>query len=264
MILDSTSKSLEILLSGTVATNQLPVSVEYVDMTASATTPGTQLSTTNSTTEVTIASAPAASTQRRILGVQVYNADTASVTATIRTNDSSTLYPHVKIAVPIGYTLQYTDTAGWSLLSAAGSLQTGVVGPTGATGPTGPTGATGPSGPTGATGPAASNVVTTLTISSGVVNIDHALSDLFELELIANVTSITESNLPGVGNGGVMFIRMKQDGTGGRTVALPSSWKPVAGSDTAVQSAANAYTCIAATSVDNGTRWEYVMRAGGA
>jgi hypothetical protein len=32
--------------------------------------------------------------------------------------------------------------------------------------------------------------------------------------------------------------------------------KPVAGSDTAVQSAANAYTNIAATSVDNGTRWK--------
>jgi len=137
MLLDSTSQSLEIVLAGAVATNQLPVSVEYVDMTSTATTGGTQLSTTNSTTAVTIASAPAASTQRRILGVQVFNADTASATVTVRTKDTSTLYPHVKIVVPSGYTLQYTDTAGWTLLSAAGSLQTGVAGPAGATGANG-------------------------------------------------------------------------------------------------------------------------------
>lgn len=264
MILTTTSQSLEIVLAGAVATNQLPVSVEYVDMTSTATTGGTQLATTNSTTAITIASAPSASTQRRILGVQVFNADTASATVTVRTKDTSTLYTHVKIVVPSGYTLQYTDTGGWSLLSASGSLQTGVAGPIGPQGPAGAAGSAGATGGTGATGPAASNVVTTLTISSGVVNIDHALGDLFALSLTSNVTSITESNLPGAGNGGVMFIRMKQDGTGGRTVALPSSWKAVAGSDTAVQSAANAYTNISAVSVDNGTRWEYVMRAGGA
>lgn len=264
MILDSTSKSLEIVLSGTVATNQLPVSVEYVDMTTTATTGATQLATTNGATAVTIASAPAASTQRRILGVSIYNADTASATVTVRTKDTSTLYPHVKIAVPVGYTLQYTDTAGWTLLSTAGSLQMGVAGPTGATGPTGPTGAAGATGATGATGPAASNVVTTLSISSGVVNIDLSTGDLFDLSLTANVTSITFSNLPGSGKGQCIFVRMKQDATGSRTVALPSSFKAVSGSDTAVQLAANAYTCIALTSVDNGTRWEYVMRAGAA
>jgi hypothetical protein len=264
MLLDSTSKSLEIILFGAITTNQMNVSAEFVDMTSTTTIPGTQLANSNSTTAVAIVSAPGASTQRRILGVQVYNGDTASAIVTVRINDSGTMYPAVKIAVPSGYTLQYTDTAGWTLLSAAGSLQMGVAGPTGATGPSGPTGATGPAGATGATGPAASNVVTTLTISSGVVNIDLSLGDLFSLALTANVTSITFSNLPGSGNGQAIFIRMQQDGTGSWTVALPSSFKAVSGSDTAVQSAANAYTCVALTSVDNGTRWEYAMRAGAA
>jgi len=264
MILDTTSSSIELVLAGVVAATQLAISCAYTDMTASATTGRASVSTSNSTTSVTIIAAPAASTQRKVTSITVYNADTASATVTIRRNDSSALRPLVKIAVPSGYTLQYTDTDGWSVISAAGSLQTGVVGPTGAAGATGPTGPTGATGATGATGPAASNVVTTLSISSGVVNIDLSAGDLFDLSLTANVTSITFSNLPGSGKGQCIFVRMKQDATGSRTVALPSSFKAVSGSDTAVQLAANAYTCIALTSVDNGTRWEYVMRAGAA
>ena len=106
--------------------------------------------------------------------------------------------------------------------------------------------------------------VTALSIASGVVNIDCNLGDYFTLALTANVTSITFSNLPPAGVGRTLMVRMKQDGTGSRTVALPSSFKAIVGSDTAVQSAANAYTIIALTSFDQGTRWEYSMKAGAA
>jgi hypothetical protein len=109
-----------------------------------------------------------------------------------------------------------------------------------------------------------SNTVTALSISSGVVNIDCSLGDFFTLALTANVTSITFSNLPGSGKGASKGVRLQQDGTGSRTVALPASFKATAGSDTAVQSAANAYTVLMLTSFDNGTRWEYTMRAGAA
>ena len=106
------------------------------------------------------------------------------------------------------------------------------------------------------------NAVTALAIASGVVNVDCSLGDYFKLSLNANVTSITFSNLPASGKGQSIMIRMQQDGTGSRTVALPASFKAIAGSDTAVQATANAYTIIAATTFDQGTRWEYVMRAG--
>jgi hypothetical protein len=106
--------------------------------------------------------------------------------------------------------------------------------------------------------------VTALSISSGVVNIDCALGDYFTLALTANVTSITFSNLPGSGKAATKAVRMQQDGTGARTVAFPSSFKATGGSDTAVQSAANAYTVFMFTSFDNGTRWEYTMRSGAA
>ena len=261
MILDSTTRSIQLVLAGTITTNQLKITADWVDMTATTTEAGSTPSTSNSTTAVTVVAAPAASTQRKVTNLAVFNADTASATVTIRYNDNASIYPIVTLAIPVGYTLFWTDVEGWKVISGTGSLQMGVVGPTGATGPTGPTG---PTGATGATGPVASRVVTALSISSGVVNIDLSLGDLFTLSLTANVTSITFSNLPGSGNGQAIFIRMKQDAVGGWTVAFPASFKAITGSDTAVQSAANAYTDIALTSVDNGTRWEYVARAGAA
>lgn len=108
------------------------------------------------------------------------------------------------------------------------------------------------------------NTVTALSIAAGVVNIDCSLGDYFTISLTANVTSITFSNLPGSGKGAALIIRLQQDGTGSRTVALPSSFKAITGSDTAVQSAANAYTILSITTLDNGTRWEYSMKAGAA
>lgn len=256
MLLDTTTRSIQVVLAGAITTSQLKVTADWADMTATATTPGSTVVSTNSATPVAAVVAPAASTQRKINVMTIYNADTVSATVTIRYNDNGTFYPIVTIAVPAGYTLFWTDVAGWVVMSAAGSIQAGVVGPSGPTGGVGPTGAT---GPTTITSP-----VTALTISSGVVNIDLSLGSLFTLALTANVTSITFSNLPGASKGQAIFIRMRQDATGSRTVALPASFKACGGSDTAVQSAANAYTNIALTSVDNGTRWEYAMRSGAA
>ena len=102
--------------------------------------------------------------------------------------------------------------------------------------------------------------VTALSISSGVVNIDCALGDYFTLALTANVTSITFTNLPASGFGASLAVRIQQDGTGSRTVALPASFKATGGSDTAVASAANAYTLLTITTFDQGTRWEYAMQ----
>lgn len=104
--------------------------------------------------------------------------------------------------------------------------------------------------------------VTALAIASGVVNINCALGDYFTLSLTANVTSITFSNLPGAGLGASLAIRIIQDATGGRTVSLPSSFKAITGSDTSVQSAANSYTIVHIETFDNGTSWEYSMKAG--
>lgn len=104
------------------------------------------------------------------------------------------------------------------------------------------------------------SAVTALDIVSGVVNIDCALGNLFTLLLDENVTSITFSNLPAAGRGQAIAIRFRQDATGGRTVAWPSSFKALGGSDTTVPVAANAYAVMSLTTFDAGTRWEYALQ----
>ena len=121
MILDSTTKKLQINLGGAVATNQLPVVVDYVDFTASATTPGVQASTTNGASQVDILSAPAASTQRKVNNVSIFNADTAAVTITVVLDDNGTDYQILNsMTLAVGDTLSYTDVMGWQLFSRTG------------------------------------------------------------------------------------------------------------------------------------------------
>lgn len=131
MILDSTTRSIQLVLAGTITTNQLKITADWVDMTATTTEAGSTPSTSNSTTAVTVVAAPAASTQRKVTNLAVFNADTASATVTIRYNDNASIYPIVTLAIPAGYTLFWTDVEGWKVISGAGSLQMGVVGPAG-------------------------------------------------------------------------------------------------------------------------------------
>ena len=132
MLLDATTRKIQIVLAGAITTNQLNVCAAYVDMTSSATTPGTKVANSNSTTAVDVVDAPGSSTQRKVNSISIYNADTASATVTVRYNDNSTPYPIVKVAVPSGYTLQYADTEGWTMISSSGIIQ--VAGPAGANG----------------------------------------------------------------------------------------------------------------------------------
>lgn len=78
MILDATTKSLEAKLGGAITTNQLPCCCEWVDVTATAFTPGHTDVATNSGTAVTLVAAPASSTQRIVKHVNIYNKDTVA------------------------------------------------------------------------------------------------------------------------------------------------------------------------------------------
>lgn len=124
IILDSTVRSLEIDLTSTVTTNQLPFMVAWVDHTASAYTPGSTLGQTNNTTAVTIVAAPGASTQRSIKYINVKNNDTVAAEVTIQYNDNATLRELVEITLQPEDTLQYVDTEGWSVIDTSGQKKT--------------------------------------------------------------------------------------------------------------------------------------------
>ncbi len=102
--------------------------------------------------------------------------------------------------------------------------------------------------------------VTALSIVSGEVTIDCSLGKSFTLALTANVTTVTLTNLAGAGRATEIEIQITQDGTGGRTFAMPAAFKALGGSDTAIASAANAVTVISAKTFDNGTTWRYAMQ----
>jgi len=123
MILDATTKSIEIDLDGAVAANQLPVFVSYADHTASAFTPGASDTQTNNTTAVTIVAAPASATQRQVKNITVYNADTAAAVVTIQLNNDGTLRTLVKVTLDPGDTLIYDYGLGWKVLDSTGAMK---------------------------------------------------------------------------------------------------------------------------------------------
>ena len=132
--LDTVNRSLRIVLAGAITTNQLPITVAYSDKTATSYSGGTQLSTSNSTTPVTICSAPAASTVRDIDYINIYNADTVAATVIVSYLDTATSYSQHDVTLQVDDTLTYTHAAGWVVTSKAGTTiqVTSVFGRTGA------------------------------------------------------------------------------------------------------------------------------------
>jgi hypothetical protein len=125
MFLDSVTKSFEVYLGGAVAANQLPIYASYVDHTASAATPGASDTQTNGVTAVTAVAAPAASTQRQVKMLSIYNADTAAVTIYFRLNNNSTYRILRKCTLAPGETWVYTPETGFKVLDILGMEKIG-------------------------------------------------------------------------------------------------------------------------------------------
>lgn len=121
--LDTTTKSLELVLGGAHTTNALPVVVSWSDKTSTNYTGGNTTSQSNGTTGVTICAAPAASTIRDIDSISVYNADTVSATVTVRVNDNSTLRIVMKAPLATGEQLYYSHGSSWVVIDANGSVR---------------------------------------------------------------------------------------------------------------------------------------------
>lgn len=124
MILDATTKSLELLLGGAVATNELPITVDYVDLSASTTDASSIDSISTGASALTILSAPAASTQRKVNGLSVYNDDTAAASVIVRLNNGTTTRNIVYCTLQPFDTLHYTDVKGWFATDSNGNIKT--------------------------------------------------------------------------------------------------------------------------------------------
>ncbi len=114
IILSETTDNLQVVLGGTVTTNQLECYTSWRDRTATTFVAGRTVINTNNTTDVTITPAPAASTQRVIDYISVYNDDTVNATVTIKLDANGTEYILYKGILGVGETLTYVDGQGWN------------------------------------------------------------------------------------------------------------------------------------------------------
>lgn len=116
--LDTTSKVFELTTSSTADTDYF---VSWVDMTTSAFTPGASQGTINTAGTTVLVAAPAASTQRGIKTVSVFNrhASTAQ-TVTVKIDVSGTEYSLFKATLMAGESLQWSDGNEWAVYDAVG------------------------------------------------------------------------------------------------------------------------------------------------
>lgn len=99
-----------------------------------------------------------------------------------------------------------------------------------------------------------SETVSTPTIATGVLTLDLALSNVFNVSLTENVTSITLSNVtPSAGVAVTLII--SQDATGGRSITWPTSVKWGNGVEHDLTIEANAVDIVSLETIDNGVSW---------
>lgn len=123
IILSETTDNLQIVLAGSVTTNQLQCTTSWRDRTSTTFIAGRTVINTNNTTDVTIAAAPAASTQRVIDFINIYNNDTAAQTLTIKIDANGTEYILYKSVLDSGATLTYVEGKGWEVFSSYKSIK---------------------------------------------------------------------------------------------------------------------------------------------
>lgn len=123
IILTETTDNLQIVLGGAVTTNQLQCISSWRDLTATTHTPGRTVANTNDTTDVNIVPAPAASTQRVIDFISVYQNDTVNATVTVKLDVNGTEYILWKGLLVTGERLEYTDDKGFQTYNIAGAVK---------------------------------------------------------------------------------------------------------------------------------------------
>ncbi len=112
IILDATTKTLEVDLAGAITTNQLPYTLHYVDLLSSdqsVSAVAVNDGTTNSTTAVTMLAAPASGHTRQVKQISIHNSDTVAATVTIQLNNNGTVRTIFKAVLDVGDQISYTD-----------------------------------------------------------------------------------------------------------------------------------------------------------
>lgn len=109
-------------------------------------------------------------------------------------------------------------------------------------------------GTTSASGGVSNAPFSTLSIVSNTITLNLDAAGVFEVTLTANVTTVNIDNVS-VGKANFFTLKITQDGTGGRTFAVPASWKVPGGGAFVVSSGAGETDLVQGISYDNGATW---------
>src|ERR1035437_9180917 len=141
MYLDATNKSISIVLGEARGVADCDITVAYEDLTPTTFLSGAADLLSNGTTLVVVAAAPAASTQRRVRELNLYNNDNISHTVTVYYVDSANQRVIWSGVLASGAILNYNNGVWNNNITGAAGLTggTGAVGGTGAIGGTGGT-----------------------------------------------------------------------------------------------------------------------------
>lgn len=102
MNLDTTSKTLQIVLGEAATTRPCTITAAYTDNGAGASVLGSNAALTSGTTPVTAVLAPATLTTRTATEVRVVNTDTVSHTITLQLNNNGTIRKMLRETVAAG------------------------------------------------------------------------------------------------------------------------------------------------------------------
>jgi len=115
MLLDTTSKKLQVVLGGAVTTNQLQWTASWFD---SGTTPtgASADGVTNDNTAVDVVASPGSGYLRQLKYMSVFNSDTVSATVTIQLYNGSSTRIIFQAAIGVGASVEWTPKDGFHII----------------------------------------------------------------------------------------------------------------------------------------------------
>ena len=123
MVIDSTNETIELLLGASVAATQADFSCVFDEITPTILTPNETNGSSNNTTPVTIVGSPSSGNARQVREVLVINRDTATITVTIRYNNTSITRTLFKATLQTGDCISFNIETGWKVTDANGLIE---------------------------------------------------------------------------------------------------------------------------------------------
>ena len=127
LVLDATNNIIRAVMAAPAATNNPQFSSHYADNDGTTFVEGSEGGVLNGTTNVTLVTAPAASTRRIVKSIALYNADTAAVTVNIQYFDGTNARTIANVTLAVGdtWTLEGTFNSSGAMKTTGGGTPGG-------------------------------------------------------------------------------------------------------------------------------------------